>query len=133
MSKLFKNLKRGMSVVLTMCFCLAISMTVFAEADLHAGAGDILHSDVDLMTEEELAEYQASLIEVVMANVKDSLNVRAEADEEADTVGKLYKNCGGIILERKDGWTYLESGELKGWAKDEYLFFGKRLRRFSRK
>lgn len=128
MNKLLKNLKRGMSIVFMACMCLTINMTVFAEEGLsgeylHAGVGEILHSDVELMTEEELAEYQASLIEIVMANVKDSVNVRAEASEEADTVGKLYKNCGGIILDRKDGWTYLESGELKGWAKDEYLFF----------
>ena len=27
-------------------------------------------------------------------------------------------------MERKDGWTKLESGELVGWAKDEYLLFG---------
>ena len=128
MNELLKNLKRGMSVVLTVCMCLAISITVFADdefvEELHAGVGEILHSEVDIMTEEELAQYHASLIEVVMANVKDSVNVRAEANEEAETVGKLYKNCGGTIIERKDGWTYLESGELKGWAKDEYLFFG---------
>ena len=129
MNKLLKDLKRGMSVILMACVCLMINMTVFADdvlsgENLHAGVGEILHSEVDLMTEEELAEYHASLIEIVMANVKDSVNVRAEADEEADTVGKLYKNCGGIILDRKDGWTYLESGELKGWAKDEYLYFG---------
>lgn len=130
MNKRLMNLKRAMSIVFVFCMCLTIPMTVFAdevlsEEDLHAGAGEILHSEVDLMTEEELEEYEASLIEIVMANVKDSLNVRAEADEESETVGKLYKNCGGTIIERKDGWTYIESGELKGWAKDEYLYFGK--------
>ena len=129
MNELLKNLKRGMVIVFTMCACLTINMTVLAddvlsEGDLHAGVGEILHSEVEIMTEEELAEYHASLIDIVMANVKDSVNVRAEANEEAEAVGKLYKNCGGTILERKDGWTYLESGELKGWAKDEYLFFG---------
>lgn len=130
MNKRIMNLKRGMSIVFTFCMCLTIHMTVFAdqgipEKDLHAGVGEIIHSEVDLMTEAELAEYEASLIEIVMANVKDSVNVRADADEESETVGKLYKNCGGTILERRDGWTCLESGELKGWAKDEYLFFGK--------
>ena len=28
------------------------------------------------------------------------------------------------ILERKDGWTKIQSGTLIGWAKDEYLLFG---------
>ncbi len=60
----------------------------------------------------------------VMANVKDALNIRSEADENAEKVGKLYKDCGGTILERRDGWTKLQSGNLIGWAKDEYLLFG---------
>ncbi len=59
----------------------------------------------------------------VMANVKDALNIRSDADEKAQKVGKLYKDCGGTILERKDGWTKLQSGNLIGWAKDEYLLF----------
>ncbi len=60
---------------------------------------------------------------LVMANVKNALNVRSEASEEADKVGKLYKDCGGTILERKDGWTKLQSGNIIGWASDEYLLF----------
>ena len=61
---------------------------------------------------------------LVMANVKDALNVRSDASEEAEKVGKLYKDCGGTILERKDGWTRLKSGNIVGWASDEYLLFG---------
>lgn len=60
---------------------------------------------------------------LVMANVKNTLNVRSEASEESEKVGKLYKDCGGTILERKNGWTKLQSGNLIGWAKDEYLLF----------
>lgn len=61
---------------------------------------------------------------LVMANVKNALNVRSEASEEAEKVGKLYKDCGGTIIERKDGWTKLQSGNIIGWASDEYLLFG---------
>ena len=70
---------------------------------------------------EQAAEEQSTL---VMANVQNTLNVRMEPNEEADKAGKLYKDCGGIILERKDGWTKLQSGNLIGWASDEYLLFG---------
>lgn len=35
---------------------------------------------------------------LVMANVKDAVNVRSDASEEASKVGKLYKDCGGTIL-----------------------------------
>lgn len=60
---------------------------------------------------------------LVMANVRDALNVRSDASEEADKVGKLYKDCGGTVIERKDGWTKLQSGNIIGWAKDDYLLF----------
>lgn len=60
---------------------------------------------------------------LVMANVTNTLNVRSEPNEESDKVGKLYKDCGGTILERRDGWTKLQSGNLIGWAKDEFLLF----------
>ena len=60
---------------------------------------------------------------LVMANVKNALNVRSEPDEEAEKVGMLYKDCGGTILERVDGWTKLKSGNLVGWANDDYLLF----------
>ena len=61
---------------------------------------------------------------LVMANVKNTLNVREDASENAKKVGQIYKDCGGIILEQKDGWTKLQSGNLIGWASDKYLLFG---------
>lgn len=61
---------------------------------------------------------------LVMANVTYTLNVRSEPDEESSKVGYLYADCGGTVLERKDGWTRLKSGDLTGWAKDDYLLFG---------
>ncbi len=61
---------------------------------------------------------------LVMANVNNTLNVRKEPDETSEKIGYLYADCGGIILEHRDGWTKLESGELIGWASDQYLLFG---------
>lgn len=60
---------------------------------------------------------------LVMANVSRVMNIRETPDEDSEKVGVLYKDCGGKILERKDGWTKLKSGDLVGWAKDEYLLF----------
>lgn len=62
--------------------------------------------------------------EYAMANVQNALNVRAEADETSEKVGLLYKDCGGIILEQQDGWIKLKSGNVIGWAKEEYLLTG---------
>lgn len=77
-----------------------------------------LNLDLEALVEEDLTG------SLVMANVKDALNVRSEADKESSKVGKLYKDCGGTILEQKDGWTKLQSGNIIGWASDEYLLFG---------
>ena len=62
--------------------------------------------------------------ELVMADVNKVLNVREAPGEESEKVGYLYADCGGTILEQKDGWTKISSGELEGWASDEYLLFG---------
>lgn len=90
-----------------------------------------LSSDTPVEEQEELninekfeAEKERMEAELTMANVQNALNVRAEATEKSEKVGLLYKDCGGTILEQKDGWTKLQSGNVIGWAKDEYLLFG---------
>ena len=105
-------------------------------SDLRGGVAALLNPDVTNSTEivnakamelnldlwqEEKEERMSNL---VMANVKSALNVRSDASEEAEKVGKLYKDCGGTILDRRDGWTKLQSGNIVGWASDEYLLFG---------
>ncbi len=61
---------------------------------------------------------------LVMANVEEAVNVRSEASENAQLIGKLYKECAGEILEKGSGWTKIKTGELTGWVKNEYLLFG---------
>lgn len=79
-----------------------------------------LNLNLDSATEEE---EQEKVYKLVMANVKSSLNVRVEPSSDAEKVGRLYKNCGGVILERKDGWTKIQSGNVVGWVDDKFLFF----------
>lgn len=76
-------------------------------------------------TDENAKKDEKKKSDLVMADVHNALNVRAEASEESEKVGLLYKDCGGKVLEQKDGWTKLQSGDLVGWAKDEYLLFDK--------
>lgn len=103
---------------------------------MSSGVAEILNpgaisTDASLEEEEELnisqkfeAERARMEEELTMANVQNALNIRAEASEDSRKVGYLYKDCGGTILERKDGWTKLKSGNVIGWASDEYLLFG---------
>ena len=60
---------------------------------------------------------------LVMANVHQFLNVREEPNVTATRVGLMYKDCGGTIIERADGWTLIKSGNVIGWCNDEYLLF----------
>lgn len=70
-------------------------------------------------TQEETEEYN-----LVMARVNESMNIRELPDSNSKKVGLLYADCGGIILEKADGWTKIQSGNLIGWAKNDYLVFG---------
>ena len=61
---------------------------------------------------------------LVMVKVTSVLNVRAEGNPEAEIVGKIYRDCGGIIVEKGEEWSKIESGDLVGWCSNEYLLFG---------
>ena len=62
---------------------------------------------------------------VMAASVVDGMvNVRAEASEDSETAGTLSKGTGGIVLERSDGWTRIQSGSFTGWVSDQWLIFG---------
>lgn len=95
--------------------------------EMNGGVASILASTSvrrAVVVEDEEEQETASESKIVMANVKNALNVRSDANENAEKIGKLYKDCGGYIIERKDGWTKLQSGNIIGWASDEYLLFG---------
>lgn len=83
-------------------------------------------SNVDKSAEASSSSSSAETEEskLVMANVAKAMNIREEPSEDSNKVGVLYKDCGGKFIERKDGWTKIQSGDLVGWAKDEYLLFG---------
>ena len=59
-----------------------------------------------------------------MANVTDYMNIRAEADENSDAVGKLPQGAVAEVLEQGDTWTKIESGSVTGYVKNEYVLFG---------
>lgn len=62
---------------------------------------------------------------LVMAKVNEYVNIRLDADQNSEKVGVLYKDCGGDILEKNNEWTKIKSGDVTGWIKNEYLYFGK--------
>lgn len=61
---------------------------------------------------------------LVMANVEEAVNIRDASSEDGKLVGKLYKECGGEILDRANGWTKLKTGDVTGWVRNDFLLFG---------
>ena len=140
-----RNCSRFLGLLLSLCLLLEAGISAQANEDsqventcggvaavFNPGSGnsvDVVNAtakelNLDLTAEEEEPEESR----LVMANVQNALNVRSDASEESDKVGMLYKDCGGTILERRDGWTKLQSGNIIGWASDEYLLFDEEAR-----
>ena len=75
-----------------------IDPSAYGTADTEEKAAKTEAVDVsgnDMAVEEPVEEEPKSSL--VMADVYNALNVRAEADEESEIVGKLYKDCGGTM------------------------------------
>ncbi len=70
---------------------------------------------------------------LAMANVEEAVNVRADASESATLLGKLYSGCGGEILDQKDSWTKIKTGNLTGWVRNDYLLFGEKAKKMADK
>ena len=120
-------------IIASACVCAAVkvvpAMAQPGHIVMNVGAAKVLEGFELLSSEmqeeeaegDEEADKQKSSL--VMADVKNSLNVRAEASEDSEKVGFLYADCGGEILDRQAGWTKIKSGNLIGWASNDYLLF----------
>ena len=78
----------------------------------------------EVVEETPVAETVSEWDNKLMPDVKKYLNIRAEANEEAKLVGKLYKGAAADILERGEEWTKISSGKVEGYVKNEYCVFG---------
>lgn len=76
----------------------------------------------------EIAEQQPETVcgytNLGIANVDTTLNVRAMADESSDIVGKMPKDAGCEILQIEGEWYQIQSGDVNGYVKGEYLLTG---------
>ena len=107
------------------------NVIVAGDTDICLAAGAFDKESVVSLEEEEIEievivteEEETVSSNTIFAKVSDSVNVREEPNEEAQKVGKLYKNCSGTMLEQADGWTKITSGNLIGWVSSDYLYFG---------
>lgn len=53
------------------------------------------------------------------------LVIRSTADEDGESIGKVYKDSVMKIIERTDAWTKISSGNVEGYLKTENVISGK--------
>jgi len=61
---------------------------------------------------------------LAFAKVSNYVNIRSEASENGEILGKLYDNSSATIIEKKGGWYKIQSGSVKGYIKADYLVTG---------
>lgn len=72
---------------------------------------------------EEVAE-EEDFSTLVIAQVDNYVNVRSEASEQGEIVGKLYDNSVGELISEKNGWYHIISGNVSGFVKKEFVVTG---------
>lgn len=78
--------------------------------------------ETEEMTEEDAEAKEFS--KLVIAKVNNYVNVRSEASEESEIVGKLYDKSVGTYEAEKDGWYKITSGNCTGYVKAEFCVTG---------
>lgn len=93
---------------------------------LSAGVGDLFQS---VLTEDEYKDIAKKAegalwgyTHLGICNVQENnLNIRQEANESGKLVGKLPKNAACEIISSDGEWSYIKSGKVEGYVKEEYL------------
>ena len=90
----------------------AISETVVLE--------DTTHDEIYAGVEENEAPVVTAPVNpyanIAIANVNEYLNIRAEANPEAEVLGKLYNQGAANVIETLDGWYKITSGTVTGYV-----------------
>ena len=83
-----------------------------------------MEAAVEVVVEPELTAEEAEWQNSLMADVNDHLNVRAQASQDSEIVGKLAKGDRATVVEIGEEWTKITSGNLEGYVKNSYCIYG---------
>ena len=72
----------------------------------------------------DVEEGEEDLSDQVIAVVDGYVNVRSMPDEDSEIVGKLYNHSAGTWLDKQGDWYKIESGNVVGFVKGEYVKTG---------
>ncbi len=103
--------------------------TELAEGDSAAENTDASETEanptIDIKPEsQDVEEGEEDLSDQVIAVVDGYVNVRSMPDENSEIVGKLYNHSAGTWLDKQGDWYKIESGNVVGFVKGEYVKTG---------
>ena len=90
------------------------------EADDDGSEGNKTADEMESTEEEVKSKYENIGISIADPYV----NIRKKPGEDSEIIGKLYKGSKCDIIKDKGDWVEIESGNAKGYIKEEYLARG---------
>ena len=131
------NLKKGLFLVTFLGMTVSPGISVMAadgdtaEAAKMPGVGieavlkDFYSQNREIKAEDYLVpENKGEYLDMAFANVTSFLYVRSEPTKEREYVGKLYPGYAAKITGPVGEWTAVESGDVTGYVKTEYILTG---------
>lgn len=95
------------------------------EGDTDEENADADEEDADAEDEsEEDEEAPEDYGSLVIARVRDWVNVRSGPSTDTEIVGKLYNNSVGELIRREGDWYYIASGTVTGYVSADYCVSG---------
>lgn len=131
------NLKKGLFLVTFLGMTVSPGISVMAadgdtaEVAKMPGVGieavlkDFYSQNREIKAEDYLVpENKGEYLDMAFANVTSFLYVRSEPTKESEYVGKLYPGYAAKITGPVGEWTAVESGDVTGYVKTEYILTG---------
>lgn len=131
------NLKKGLFLVTFLGMTVSPGISVMAadgdtaEAAKMPGVGieavlkDFYSQNREIKAEDYLVpENKGEYLDMAFANVTSFLYVRSEPTKESEYVGKMYPGYAAKITGPVGEWTAVESGDVTGYVKTEYILTG---------
>lgn len=100
--------------------------TQAAQIDLALAGGISSSFNESATSDSEMAEALDQAVKnnytgMCIAQVNDYVNIRSEASEEGEVLGKLYDKSVGTVDGEENGWYHITSGNVTGYVKSEYV------------
>lgn len=81
--------------------------------------------DIDGEPAQEEVKHPSAYDGIAVTTINEAyLRVRADATTDAEEIGRMYPESKGSIIEEKNGWYHIVSGNVEGWISSDYAVTG---------